>query len=68
MALGFRGRCLVQSGRTQDGLELIARGNELARAIGFVTHQPFDLADAADVYGIVGQAGTGFSKLSEAEK
>ena len=59
---------MVQSGRTQDGLELIARGNELARAIGFVTHQPFDLADAADVYGIVGQAGTGFSKLSEAEK
>jgi hypothetical protein len=26
MALRFRGRCLVQSGRTQDGLELIARG------------------------------------------
>ena len=68
MALGFRGRCLVQSGRIQDGLELIVRGNELARAIGTVSYLPFWLADAADVYGIAGQAATGFSKLGEAER
>jgi hypothetical protein len=65
MALTFRGQCLVQSGRTQDGLESIARGVELARAKGFVAYLPFCLS--ADMYGIAGQAGTGFSKLSEAE-
>ena len=67
MGLGCRGRCLVQLGRTQDGLELIARGHELARATGTVSYLPFWLADAADEYGTDGQAGTGFSKRGEAE-
>jgi hypothetical protein len=67
MGLGCRGRCLVQLGRTQDEAELIARGHELARATGTVSYLPFWLADAADVYGTDGQAGTGFSKRGEAE-
>ncbi len=67
-ALAYRGRCLVQSGRTEDGLALIARGNELNRAMGWVSFAPFSLAQAADAYGMAGQAATGFSKLDEAEK
>ena len=62
-ALQIRGRCLVQSGRTEDGLALMAQSNEL-HSVSFLQ---YSLARTADAYRMAGQAETAFSKLSEAE-
>ena len=62
-ALQIRGRCLVQSGQTEDGLALMAQSNEL-HSVSFLQ---YSLARTADAYRMAGQAETAFSKLSEAE-
>jgi predicted ATPase len=61
------GRCLVQAGQTEKGLELIARGREVARVMGNTNFAPYHLVDEARAYAMVGQPSVGLSKLDEAE-
>jgi predicted ATPase len=63
----FRGRFLIKSGRTDEGLAMVERAIELTRSIGAESNLMYSLFQAADVYGIAGQAAMGFSKLDEAE-
>jgi predicted ATPase len=67
-ALGFRGWCLVHSGRTQEGLEALERRMAAAHAIGTVSFEPYSLAVDADAHGVILQSATGLSRLIEAER
>jgi class 3 adenylate cyclase/predicted ATPase len=66
-ALEFRSWFLAELGRTEEGLELFARAEELVRTIGVASFRPFFLVGAAEMYGRAGQIEIAFSELSEAE-